>query len=123
GRVVRPLLLARQRGHAGVIDPLRLIAEIGHEDRHDSLGRLVEDQKWRLEDEAAGNRQHVLFAAGQRPAELCESLLKPGELRENWLKLDFRRIPGQAEAKVLINGELWEDVSPLGNVSDLLRRN
>src|SRR3546814_6907121 len=91
------ILLDQQDRDAGVVDLLDLAPDIGDEAGHDPLGRLVEDEQLWTHDEAAGDRQHLLFAARQGSRRLPQALLEARETRE-YMVLDLRLRPaGQAE--------------------------
>jgi hypothetical protein len=52
-------------------------------DRREPERELVEQQDPRLEQQALGDGQHLLLAAGERPGGLVEPLAQPGEQLEH----------------------------------------
>ena len=55
--------------------------DLGDDDRRQSFGRLVHHQQLRIGQQRAGDRQHLLFAAGKLPAAIALALGKPREGR------------------------------------------
>ena len=96
------------------------VADLVHDVRLDAFGRFVEDEQRRFEDERAADRQLLLLAAGEIAAAPVEHLLEHGEQVE-----DLRRnrtgavLPdAEADAQVLLDGQLREDLAALRHVAD-----
>src|SRR5437879_2365910 len=116
----------RQRGHVLVDQQDRLPArlEVGQappdlrpDEWREPLRRLVEDEQARVRHERAPDREHLLLAAREGPAE---DALATGELgKEVEDLLDRPRVPAAAAVrrgrdKILAHGEVREDLAASG---------
>ena len=68
------VLLDQQQRRALVAQAAEQLAHLLDQHRHDALRRLVEQDHLRLGDHGAGDRQHLLLAAGHRDGLLVEAL-------------------------------------------------
>src|SRR5262245_48970649 len=66
------------------------IKDLPHDQRCQAQRRLVEQKKAWLCHQSAGNRQHLLFAARQRPAALRDSLLQPRKHSQYAIKVRLK---------------------------------
>src|SRR3989454_1067824 len=120
----------RQRGHVLVDQQDRLPArlevdqaapDLRPDERREPLRRLVEDEQARVRHERAPDREHLLLAAREGPAE---DALATGELgKEVEDLLDRPRVPVAAAVrrgrdKILAHGEVREDLAALGHEAD-----
>src|SRR5882757_2480911 len=62
---------------AGAGDDAERLEQFLDNDRRQTLGRLVQQQNFRIERQRAADRQHLLLAAGQLVAEIVLALGKP----------------------------------------------
>ena len=93
-----------------------------HQDRAEAHGGLIEEEQARPAHQAAGRREHLLLAAGERAAVLAGPLLQPREALIHSLE-GLRDLPlvvaGEgAHQEILPHGERGEDLPPLGNLAD-----
>ena len=94
-----------------------LASDVGHQLRHDALGRLVENDQLRLHHQAARDRQHLLLPARQRAARLARALLQARKALQ-YKRLDLHvGLTGQAEAEVFIYREIRKNPAPLRHVA------
>src|SRR5713226_7601201 len=70
------VLLDDKHGEAAT-ELLERAQDLAHHDRREPLGRLVEHQHGRIEQQRSRNREHLLLAATQRTARLIETLAQP----------------------------------------------
>src|SRR5437867_1683375 len=68
----QPLLLVELAQH---------LEDLPHDQRRQTKGRLVEEKEPRPAHQRAGDREHLLLAAGERPAALGGTLLEDGKDR------------------------------------------
>ena len=90
---------------------------LAHDQRRQPLRWLVQDQQPRIEQQRAGDRQHLLLAAGKLPAAV---LLALGEPREQLVDARDgpRAGPLQRHAQVFLHRQVGEDAPPLRHVAD-----
>ena len=123
GQRHRPLraLLDEQDGEPAVADPGQRL-----EDDVDDLGRqaerrLVEQQHLGLGDEGPRDRELLLLATGKRPGGALPGLVHDREEVVGGLEAappPRARRAGEAEPKVLLDGQLGEDPPPLRDERD-----
>src|SRR5215469_17273213 len=66
----RDVLLDEQHGDIVAVEHVDDSPDFAHHPRHQALGRLVEQNDFRLEHHRAGNRQHLLLATRKRASSL-----------------------------------------------------
>ena len=66
------VLLDEDERKAGTLQRGEKLLHLVDQQRHDTLGELLEQHKLRVCDEDAGNRQHLLIAARHRSAVVAE---------------------------------------------------
>src|SRR5215470_3086467 len=93
--------------------------DLAHDDGRESKRRLVEEQALGLRHEPAPDREHLLLAAGERPAALLEPLAEPWKNRADPLEVSadvaaVRPLVG-AHSQIVQHRELGEDLPPLGH--------
>src|SRR4051812_5567883 len=116
------VLLDEQDRHAAVVDAADLAPDLRHEERHDALGGLVEDDELRPHHQAARDGEHLLLAARERAARLADTLLQAREMGEH-VALDLAvGLAGEADAQVLVHAEIREDAAALRHVADAQAR-
>ena len=105
-------------------DGLTLVLQAGEtfpnfeaQQRREPLGCLVENEQLGVRHQGAPDRQHLLFAAGQFIAHVASSF---GELRKKAVDPVERPSRGREARRgrrdqVLLDGEGWKDLPPLGN--------
>jgi len=111
----RELLLYEQHGHASLaIEPQDDVADLVDDVRLDAFGRLIEDQKPRLENHGSANRELLLLATRQVAAAPMAHLLQDGKQVEDLRRNGARSVPpsGEANAQVLLHRELGENLPP-----------
>src|SRR5262249_12354003 len=116
------VLLDEQDRDAGLVDAVDLPPNLRAEPRHDSLGRLVEDDQLGPHNQAARDREHLLLAARQRVAGLLEPLLEPREAAEYVLLALAIALARQPDVEILQYGQVGEDAAPLRHISDAAAR-
>ena len=96
------------------------VADLVHDVRLNPFGRLVENEQRRLEHERAADRELLLLPAGQIAAAPVQHLLQHREQLEDLFRNRARAVLAHAEAdaQVLLDGQLREDFAPLGHVAD-----
>src|SRR5262245_24266316 len=114
------VLFAQQDRHAGLVDAVDLAPDLRHESWHDTLGRLVQDEKLRAHHQAARDRQHLLLAARERAAGLLEAFLQAREAGEHVLFALRIALAWQPDGKVLQYREVGEDAASLRHIADAL---
>src|SRR5712671_4098060 len=87
-----------------------------HDQRRQSLRRLVEYQQPRVQQQRASDRQHLLFAAGKLPAAIEFALLEAGKqlvdpLDRPWTATLERNF------QVLLDAEIGEDTPALRHIA------
>src|SRR5580704_3731524 len=75
----RDVLLDQQDRHVLLMQHIDDVADLGDHARHQAFRRLVQQDDLRLEHHRAGDGQHLLLAARERPSRLTAAL---GEDRE-----------------------------------------
>ena len=119
----RHVLLDQQDGDAFLVQHLDDLADLRDHARHQPFGRLVEQNDLRLQHHGAGDRQHLLLAAGQRAARLVAPLGEPRKISERLVEqmLAPRIVDAgavEAGAQVLHHREQAEDAAVLRHVAD-----
>src|SRR2546422_2966855 len=101
------------------------------QDRREPYRGLVHQQEPGRGHQRAGDRQHLLLAAGERAGKLAPALRQHGKNleRKGEIPADVgaRRLAESAEQQVLLDAELGKQAPSLGHhgdaqVDDLLRR-
>src|SRR5690606_30740431 len=101
------------------------LADLVDDVRLDALGRLVEDEQFRPGEQGAADRQLLLLPPGKHAALARQELLDDGEERVNAVELLLLRLPAAgdgADEKVLLHGELREDLAALRDEAEALER-
>ena len=83
------VLLDEENGGAVGIDLLDDGENLLDDDRREAEGRLIKQEQRRAGHDRAGNRQHLLFAAGQRAARLVAALGEDGEQIKDVVEILF----------------------------------
>src|SRR6266545_5673375 len=116
------VLLDDHHGRSALPDAQEHVEDAADGDGAQSETRLVQQQDLGLRHEPARNDDHLLLAPGER-ARLAQP--EPVEERERVVHLAQLRAARLAAAKaeateqqVLLDGEVGEDVTPLGDVHD-----
>lgn len=95
------------------------------DDRREAEGRLIKQEQRRTGHDRAGDRQHLLFAAGQRAARLGAALGEDGEQVENVVEVLFDVVLVVAEEgpkiQILLHGEIGEDQTAFRHLADAER--
>ena len=117
------VLFDDQQRHALIgIDLLEDAEDVGDDQGGEPEGRLVQQQHPGPGHEAAGDGQHLLFAAAQGAAKLLGALLEDGEeVQDHFLVLGDSHLVAAAvgaHAKVLADAEVLEDFAPFGHRGD-----
>ena len=73
------ILFHEQHGEAAFADRVDRLADPAHHDRGQAFGRLVQQQQPCAGTQDAGDRQHLLLAAGQLRALAARPLPQCGE--------------------------------------------
>ena len=91
-----------------------------HDQRRQTLARLVEQQQLRVQQQGAGDCQHLLLAAGQLPALVGLALR---EAREQLVDAGNRPWPGhfQRNFKIFLDRQVGEDTPAFRHVADAER--
>ena len=85
------VLLDQQDADAGVLaNPAQDAENLLHDQRRQAERRLIQQQQARAQHQGAGNRQHLLLAAGQGAGLLFEAFLQPREVVENAFEIGRR---------------------------------
>ena len=111
------VLLHQDRRKALVADdPAQHGQELLDDDRRQPFERLVQQQHARIEDQRAGDGQHLLLAAGQLVAEIVAAL---GEARKHVVDLGQRPRPRlRHRGHVFFHRQRAEDVALLRHPAD-----
>ena len=100
------------------------LEDLLHEERREAEGRLVEEQELRLGHQRAADREHLLLAAGERPARLASRSRRRGKSAEHALEAgsdSVSRPQVGAHLQVLAHREVREDAAALRHVGDAER--
>ena len=113
------VLLDHEHGHVAVLaKPYQHLLDLGDDDGRKPLGRLVHDQELRIGEQRAGDRQHLLLAAGELAAAMILAL---GQSRKGLVDaLDRPRPAPQARGKLqmLVDAERAPQPPALRHVAD-----
>ena len=85
--------------------------QIANDHRRQPLERLVEKNDLGVAHQRAGNRQHLLFAAGQIGTAAAAALLQAREHRVDTFERPFLRRSQSGEDDVLLDAEAAEDAA------------
>ena len=77
-----------------LVDAVNFAADLRDQPRHDAFGRLVQNDQLRPHHQAAGDREHLLLAAGQCAARLLQALLETGKAGQHIFLRSLSRMPG-----------------------------
>ncbi len=108
-----------------VPQPFHRLGELLEDHRRETERRLVEDQQLRLHHQRAGDREHLLFAAGQRFGDLGLAFFEDGKQLEEPGELRFARGGRQvlaAEIEVLAHRHVAEQLARLRALDDAAAR-
>jgi hypothetical protein len=94
--------------------------DLADDERRQALRRLVEDQEFRVEQQGAADRQHLLLAARELAAAIAAPL---GETREKLIDARHgpRAGPLQRHQEIVVDAEIGEDLAPFWHVADTER--
>jgi len=115
------LLDDKDREVPGRHDPSQQFGEVVDDCRGEPLGRLIEEEHLGFRDEHASDSEHLLLAARQGAALLTKPTAHPREVFHDVVGKGVGHPsagPQVTQTQVLLDGELGEDVAPLGNVGD-----
>src|SRR5207245_443135 len=111
-------LLDEEHGHALAIELADRVEDLPDDDRRESERRLVEEEQLRPRHEGARDREHLLLAARERPAELPPPLGEDRKQRADVVEVapDAVLVIARegADPEVLGDREPREDLPPLG---------
>ena len=96
-------------------------SNVVHDRGLDALGRFVEQYQLGFGDEAAGDREKLLLATGQRSAVTIEEVFQARkfvEYRPNRGVLVAVAVGCDPHAKVVTDGEIGKDPTPLRHIAD-----
>src|SRR6266508_2569772 len=115
------LLLHQKQGDARcAVEREQDVADLVHEIRLNAFGGLVQNQQRRLEHQRPPNRELLLLPAREIAAAAMAHLLQHRkqivDLRWNRTRAVFP--DAEADAQVLFDGQVREDVAPLRHVAD-----
>src|SRR5581483_11006834 len=71
---------------------------------------------------AAGDREHLLFSAGERVAGLLEPLLQSRKTAEHIILPRRVRLAGDADVEILLHRQRRENAAALRHVADTVAR-
>ena len=135
-RLMRPLTMIATCSATAVATPMfcsmtqdRHVAFLGERDQHlarpvdddrrQALGRLVHDQQPRIAEQRAGDRQHLLLAAGELRAAIAAALGEPRKGLVDALDRPGRSRPSRGgEPQMLVDGQAPPDAAALRHVAD-----
>jgi hypothetical protein len=113
------VLLDQQHGDLALgRERLQHRLDLLHDDWGQTLGGLVHDEELRVEQERAGDREHLLLAARELGAAIGLALGEPGERLVN--ALDRPRPPAPGEPQMLVDRERRPHPPSLRHVADPL---
>src|SRR6266702_4665583 len=111
GRGEVKILLDQENGEALRLERADGLADLLDDDRRETLGRLVEQQEPRPGAQDAGDRQHLLLAAGELGALAAQALLEVGKQAEDRLEGKPARLDLRRQQQVLLDVEAGEDAA------------
>ena len=119
----RHVLLDQQDGDAFLVQDVDDLADLRDHARHQSFGRLVQQDDLGLQHHGAGDGQHLLLAARQRATGLRATLGETREIGEGLVQQLLLLLLGdavaiEAGAQVLHHSEQLEDAPVLRHVTD-----
>src|SRR5215470_14382967 len=115
------VLLDQEEGYPLRVDALDQREQFLHQQWRQSERRLIEDQKPGLGHQSASDRQHLLFAAGQRAGVLRLSFRQPREDREYPPSVVVAALTATAigaEIEIFANRHVREDAPALWHVDE-----
>ncbi len=110
------MLLDDHGGHAFAHDADEGGEEFVDDDRGEAFGGLVEQEETGVEDQGAGDGEHLLLAAGELVAHVAAAFLEAGEHGVGGL--DGPGAGAGDGGEVLLDGEGAEDVALLRDPAD-----
>src|SRR6266849_7107927 len=113
GRGEVKILLDQENGEALRLERADGLADLLDDDRRETLGRLVEQQEPGAGAQDAGDRQHLLLAAGELGALAAQALLEVGKQGENAVELEPARPHLGRQEQVLLDVEAGENAALL----------
>src|SRR5215470_5548347 len=99
GQVI--VLLDQQDRQALALEALEDAADLPHDDRRQSLGRLIQQEHPAIREERATERQHLLLPAGERARHLTLTLGEARKQRKD--PLDRQASRSRAHEQVLLH--------------------
>src|SRR6266511_5390482 len=108
------VLLDQEDGEALRLQHADGLADLLDDDRGQSLGRLVEQEKPRAGAQDAADRQHLLLAARELGALARQALFEIGEELEDAVELEAAGADLGREQKVFFHAEARENAAFLG---------
>ena len=94
------VLLDQQDRYAALVDAVNFTADLRNQTRHDAFGRFIKNDELWPHHQAAGNREHLLFAARQCPARLLQPLPEAGKAGEHIVFARDVTLSGQADIEI-----------------------
>ena len=123
GQVQRQAGVLLDQQHADavfLVDAAHDAEDLGHDQRRQAEGGLVQQQQLGPQHQRAADGQHLLLAAGQRAGLLVAPLLQDREAREHALHvlhhLGLVAAHVGAQAQVLLDRQAGEGAAPVGHV-------
>src|ERR1700687_5244091 len=117
-------LLDQQDGRAAPVDFPEDLRQGLDENRREAFGRLVHEHELGTGDEPARDREHLLFAAGERLALLVVALAKPREVGQHLFDgcavVGLRAAAGAqySQPEVLFHAQVRQDAALFRDVGD-----
>ena len=112
------LLDDEDRDLALLSDPDQHVLDLLHDHRREPLRRLVHHQQTRVEQQRAGDREHLLLAAGELAAPARASQRKARECVVDALAGPSAAGAARAQAQMLVHRQRCPQPPPLGHVPD-----
>ena len=103
-------------------DPDQHVLDLLHDDRRESLGRLVHHQQARVEQQRARDREHLLLAARELAAAARMPFLESRKRVVDALARPPAAGAALAQPQVLVHGERRPQAPSLGDVPDAVVR-
>src|SRR5215472_4668146 len=112
------VLLDQQDREALLLELADGAADLLHDHRRESLGRLVEHEELRAGAEDPPDGEHLLLAAGELGALAVQALLQIGEQLEDLLDCQPALLDLRRQQEILLDVEAGEDSALLGTDRD-----
>ncbi len=115
----QPLFDQQDRRRMPGIDRAQLLHNLVNDRRLDTFGRLVQQEQTRVRCHRTGNRQNLLLASAQSPAEDIQAILEDRELVQQIGDIRIITLAGQrADAKVIQYRQARENQAALRHIRD-----